>query len=186
MPVGVFGVMLAQWYRRGRDPRRRPIAPRYEPPDGLTPAEVGTLVDHRVDVRDITATLVDLAVRGFIVIEEEKRDGLLWSSRDWTLRRAKPPSSDLRAARAGALRRALRRRRRHGRARDAREPLLSRAARHPRSHLRRAGRPRLLHAPARRGAGSSTGSSPGASRAPVSSRRSRRRPSSVDSPTRRR
>lgn len=96
VPVTVFGLMLWQWYRRGRDPRRRPIAPRYGPPDGLTPAEVGTLVDHRADVRDITATLVDLAVRGFIVIEEEKRDGLLWSSRDWTLRRAKPPSPDLR------------------------------------------------------------------------------------------
>jgi len=96
MPLAVFGPMLWQWYRRGRDPRRRPIAPRYEPPDGLSPAEVGTLVDHRVDVRDITATLVDLAVRGFIVIEEEKREGFLWSSPDWTFRRAKPSSPDLR------------------------------------------------------------------------------------------
>src|SRR5262249_10565976 len=96
LPLAVFGPMLWQWYRRGRDPRRRPIVPRYEPPDGLSPAEVGALVDHRVDVRDITATLVDLAVRGFIVIEEEKRDGLLWSSPDCTLRRAKPPSPDLR------------------------------------------------------------------------------------------
>jgi len=32
-------------------------------PEGLGPAEVGTLVDERVDQRDISATIVDLAVR---------------------------------------------------------------------------------------------------------------------------
>jgi hypothetical protein len=96
VPVAVFALMLWRWYRRGRDPRRRPIVPRYEPPDGLTPAEVGTLADHRADVRDITATLVDLAVHGFVVIEEAEHDGLLWSSREWTIRRAKSPAPELR------------------------------------------------------------------------------------------
>ena len=44
--------------------RLRPIAARFDPPEGLTPAEVGTLLDNSADMRDITATLVDLAVRG--------------------------------------------------------------------------------------------------------------------------
>jgi uncharacterized membrane protein len=55
---------------RGRDPRLRPIAPRYKPPEGLTPAEVGTLADDSADMRDITATIVDLAVRGFLRISD--------------------------------------------------------------------------------------------------------------------
>jgi hypothetical protein len=38
----------------------------YEPPAGLTPAEVGTLIDDHVDPRDVAATLADLAVRGFL------------------------------------------------------------------------------------------------------------------------
>ena len=43
----------------------------YEPPDNLTPAECGTLVDNSVDMRDITATLVDLAVKGYLTIEHQ-------------------------------------------------------------------------------------------------------------------
>src|SRR5439155_1700875 len=64
VPLAVFALMLRLWYTRGRDPRLRPIVPRYEPPDGLSPAETGTLVDNRADLRDVTSTLVDLAVRG--------------------------------------------------------------------------------------------------------------------------
>ncbi len=97
VPLAVFALMLRLWYMRGRDPRLRPIVPRYQPPDGLSPAETGTLVDNRADLRDITATLVDLAVRGFLVIEERDREGLLglWSSKDFTLRRQKAQPGDL-------------------------------------------------------------------------------------------
>jgi len=74
VPLLAFFLMYWLWYTRGRDPRRLPIAPRYEPPKGLTPAEVGTLIDNYPDLRDITATLVDLAVRGFLRIEEKETD----------------------------------------------------------------------------------------------------------------
>jgi len=91
LPLVVLGAMVRRWYTRGRDPRLQPIVPRYEPPDGLSPAETGTLADNRADMRDVTATLVDLAVRGFLVIEERDREGLLglWSSKAFTLRRKK-------------------------------------------------------------------------------------------------
>ncbi len=36
----------------------------------MSPAEVGTLIDHTAQMRDITSTLVGLAVRGYIGIEE--------------------------------------------------------------------------------------------------------------------
>ncbi len=70
IPVGVLGLMTWLWMRTGRDPRRRPIAVQYEPPATLTPAEVGTLVDNSPDMRDITASIVDLAVRGYVRIQE--------------------------------------------------------------------------------------------------------------------
>jgi len=70
VPIIAFFVMFWFWYMKGRDPRRNAIAVQYEPPDGMTPGEVGTLVDNSAAMRDITATLVDLAVRGFITIEE--------------------------------------------------------------------------------------------------------------------
>jgi uncharacterized membrane protein len=77
IPLAAFVVMFYLWWTRGRDPRLRPIAAQYEPPDQLTPGEVGTLVDNSADMRDITASIVDLAVRGYVVIEEHQRDRML-------------------------------------------------------------------------------------------------------------
>lgn len=94
LPVPLFFAMFGLWRRRGRDPRRRPIVVRYEPPPGLTAAEAGTLTDERVDMRDITATLVDLAVRGFIRIEETEEKALfgLLTTEDFRLHALKPRS----------------------------------------------------------------------------------------------
>jgi hypothetical protein len=77
IPIVAFFGMFWWWWTHGRDPRLRPIAAQYEPPDHLTPGEVGTLIDNSVDMRDITASIVDLAVRGYLVIEETKQDHLL-------------------------------------------------------------------------------------------------------------
>jgi uncharacterized membrane protein len=55
----------------------RPIAAQYEPPIQLTPGEAGTLVDNSADMRDITSSIVDLAVRGYLVIEEHEKDRML-------------------------------------------------------------------------------------------------------------
>jgi len=77
VPIIAFVAMFWWWWIRGRDPRQRPIAAQYDPPDKLTPGEVGTLVDNSVDMRDITASIVDLAVRGYITIEEKQKDHLL-------------------------------------------------------------------------------------------------------------
>ena len=77
IPILAFFLMLRLWWLRGRDPRLRPIAAQYEPPDQLSPGEVGTLIDNSVDMRDITASIVDLAVRGFMVIEQQTKDHLL-------------------------------------------------------------------------------------------------------------
>jgi uncharacterized membrane protein YgcG len=71
IPFGVFGLLLVYWLARSRGAPMRPITVQYEPPDNLTPAEVGALFDNSVDMRDITATIVDLAVRGFLVLQAE-------------------------------------------------------------------------------------------------------------------
>ena len=94
IPIPVFLLAFFIWRRRGRDPRRLPIAVQYEPPRGLSPAEAGTLLDNSADLRDITATLVDLAVRGYLRIEEREGSkffGLVFG-RDYALRRLEPPA----------------------------------------------------------------------------------------------
>ena len=62
----------------------------FVPPDGIRPGEVGTLIDERANPLDVTATLVDLAVRGYLRIEEIPKDG--WFGKpDWRLVRVKEP-----------------------------------------------------------------------------------------------
>lgn len=76
-PLLAFVFLLRAYRRHGRDPAPLgSIVVRYEPPEGVSPGEVGTIVDEKVDLRDITATVVDLAVRGYLKIEVEEREGL--------------------------------------------------------------------------------------------------------------
>jgi uncharacterized membrane protein len=91
IPIPVFFLVFGIWRRRGRDPRQRPISVQYEPPDGITPGEAGTLMDNSADMRDITATMVDLAVRGYLKFEERddrKLFGLI-GGREYLLHKVK-------------------------------------------------------------------------------------------------
>ncbi|MGZ0148776.1 DUF2207 domain-containing protein [Kribbella sp. WER1] len=67
----------------------------FTPPSDLRPGEVGTLIDERIDPVDVTATIIDLAVRGHItIIELDKRSE--FARGDWELRRvANAPAEEL-------------------------------------------------------------------------------------------
>ena len=72
LPILYLIFMLRLYFQKGRDPKGRiTIAPEFSAPDKLRPAEVGTLVDERVDSRDISATIIDFAVRGYLKIKEK-------------------------------------------------------------------------------------------------------------------
>jgi uncharacterized membrane protein YgcG len=92
--VGGVAAVVWLWSRVGRDDREHEtIVPEFEPPDKLRPAQIGLLIDERADTLDVTATIVDLAVRGFLTITEIPKDGLL-GQRDWLLTR-KAKNADL-------------------------------------------------------------------------------------------
>jgi uncharacterized protein (TIGR04222 family) len=60
----------------------------FEPPDKLRPGQLGVLVDERANPLDVTATIVDLAARGYLTIEETQTER--WFRKpDWTLHRKK-------------------------------------------------------------------------------------------------
>ncbi|KUK53981.1 MAG: hypothetical protein XD78_0730 [Desulfotomaculum sp. 46_296] len=88
--------MFNLWYKRGRDPKiREAVAVMYEPPkfsgEPLTPAEIGALVDEKMDPRDITSAIVGLADKGYIKIEEIKKDWLIFDSTDSALLESRNP-----------------------------------------------------------------------------------------------
>ncbi|MEO7979891.1 MAG: DUF2207 domain-containing protein [Sporichthyaceae bacterium] len=63
---------------------RGAVAVQFQPPVGLRPGQIGTLLDEEANVVDVTATIVDLAVRGHLRIVELERPHR-FSSRDWRL-----------------------------------------------------------------------------------------------------
>src|SRR5487761_354730 len=76
---------LTQYYltkdpRQGAEPlfRHDPVVVEFAPPQNMRPAQLGLILDERADAKDVTATIVDLAVRGFMTIKEVPQD------RDWT------------------------------------------------------------------------------------------------------
>lgn len=99
--VGGPLAVLAFWYQRGRDPQVGPV-PEFlsEPPSNLPPAIAGTLIDESADTRDIMSTLIDLAQRGYIVMEEDQTSGVfgIGVNRTFSFKRTdKSFNGDLRA-----------------------------------------------------------------------------------------
>jgi uncharacterized protein (TIGR04222 family) len=66
-----------------------PIPVEFVPPDGLRPGQVGTLIDEQANTLDVTATIIDLAVRGYLRITEIPKEGWFGST-DWELTSLKP------------------------------------------------------------------------------------------------
>jgi hypothetical protein len=106
--LATLGGVAGLWWRWGRDRRyvsahglsqdareerasllaSDPVGVEFEPPHGMRPAQMGLLFDERADTLDVTATIVDLAVRGYLKITELPDEG--WFSRtDWQLERLK-------------------------------------------------------------------------------------------------
>jgi len=94
--LGLFASFLL-WWVRGRDVSgaaqefESPIRTTddgswvFTPPSAIRPGQMGTLVDERADVVDVAATIVDLAVRNYLFIEEIDRGA--FGRMDWMLRR---------------------------------------------------------------------------------------------------
>ena len=97
MAYGVFLIVLAGcwtfWYKRGRDEEGMgSIVVQYDPPDDLGPAEIGTVIDETVNMQDISAAIVDMAVRGYIEIEDISETKLLFfKDNDYRFKKKKGP-----------------------------------------------------------------------------------------------
>jgi len=70
LPILTLIGMFLVWLKVGKDPRKETIAPRFEPPRGMHPGEAGVLIDDRADLRDISAMVIGLAVKGYLTIRE--------------------------------------------------------------------------------------------------------------------
>ncbi|EWT00228.1 hypothetical protein N865_16615 [Intrasporangium oryzae NRRL B-24470] len=116
-PVVALAVMGTLVWTRGRDERyadvtpgltpaagtaaeapttrggRTVVAVQFQPPAGVQPGMVGTIIDETANPIDVSATIIDLAVRGYLRIEEVDGSGP-FSRTDWNLTQLPPPADD--------------------------------------------------------------------------------------------
>ncbi len=87
-PIWAFVYYYRRWQRFGKDPEQKStIIPQYEPPKGMRPSEMGTLLDEKVQQKDITPMIIDFAVRGYLVIKEMKKTSRLQKTKNFKLLR---------------------------------------------------------------------------------------------------
>lgn len=96
LPFITLAITIGIWRKRGRDDQtvRDTIMPHYKPPEGLAPTQTGTIIDEKIDPRDITATIIDFAIKGYIRINETEEKGVIFKSKDYELELIKPYKTD--------------------------------------------------------------------------------------------
>lgn len=78
LPVIVFGGMLYLWINRGKELNlQKTIIAQYDPPDKLTPGEMAYLLKEQYANQHVTADIVNLAVKGFLKINEIEDNSVL-------------------------------------------------------------------------------------------------------------
>ncbi|QQG47334.1 MAG: DUF2207 domain-containing protein [Candidatus Woesebacteria bacterium] len=111
-----FLIIFVLWFKRGRDVRykgdnvyyepdnektetlplinKREYLPLvYSPINGLTPSEVGTILDERVDTADVVSEITELGRLGYLKIEKIVKK---WAKDDYLIRKLKEPGENLR------------------------------------------------------------------------------------------
>lgn len=89
LPIAIFMILFYLWRTRGQDPKgRKTIIARFDPPDNLTPAEIGTIIDEKADAKDISAEIINLAVKGYLKITRLEEKGI-FKKADYLLEKLK-------------------------------------------------------------------------------------------------
>ena len=79
--------MMGFYYRLGKDYGVSGVAKYIDTlPSDLPPAVAGTLIDERTDIKEILATIFDLAKRGYIEITEKVEKVWVFTNRDYELK----------------------------------------------------------------------------------------------------
>ena len=85
-PIVTFAVMFELWWTNGRDPKGRGvIIAEFEIPDHLSVLDTAFLLHGSISGTALSASIIELAVRGYLTIERTKKKVLFFDSEDFKL-----------------------------------------------------------------------------------------------------
>lgn len=90
VPLLMFFVAFFIWRKRGKDSAGRgTIITEFDVPDNVTPAEAGTIVDERCEQKELSAEIIELAVKGYLKIKRQEREVLFIKSAEYSFEKLK-------------------------------------------------------------------------------------------------
>jgi len=95
LPFLVFIYLYIKWNKQGKDPKGRGvIIAQYEPLKDLPPLESATLINEAFKIKNISAEIINLAIKGYIKIEKKEKSSFFTKS-DYLLIKTKDSDDSL-------------------------------------------------------------------------------------------
>ena len=83
------------WFLYGKDPPTPPSYPIFSAPDDLSAASISYIKKGRYENKSFAASIVDLAIKGFVKIEEISKKGLFSKSKIFDLVKVREPNGEI-------------------------------------------------------------------------------------------
>ena len=85
IPIIAFVICFTLWKKYGKDPKaNKTVIAEYEAPAKMSPLQLGVLYHHELNNKHLSAGIIDLAVKGFLKIEELEKSSI-FSGKDFKL-----------------------------------------------------------------------------------------------------
>ncbi len=95
-PLVALVIMLRLWRKKGRDPRsKHTVIAQYAPSRGMNPLLASLVLQEKLQPKAISATMLDLCVRGYLRLYEVKKDKLIGSSTHYEVELVRDDSTKL-------------------------------------------------------------------------------------------
>ncbi|MFN3019429.1 DUF2207 domain-containing protein [Chryseobacterium sp. TY3] len=103
--LGIIGYGLSLWKKYGVDPPKPTVYPQFNVPEDMSPATLGYIKKESFDNNFLTATLVNLSIKGFTKIVETESKGFLGlsSSKNYTIQKVKEADQSLAKEEIGVM-----------------------------------------------------------------------------------
>lgn len=83
------------WFSFGIDPKKKPIFPRFTPPDGFSPAGINYLLQKSYGNKSFSAAIINLGVKGYLKIHEEEGGFSIFKTKKYSLEKLKEATDGL-------------------------------------------------------------------------------------------
>ena len=93
--LGLLGYFVTTWNKYGVDPPKPTPYPLFASPEGYSPSSLSYIAKESYQTNKVTASIINLAIKGYLRIDEKEASGFLSKGKRYFLSRLKADTTDL-------------------------------------------------------------------------------------------